>query len=263
MASYYDTLDSRQRDNIAYMIKRMNAKGITNPFTQAGILSVVSKESSFVPKSEISYRSTPNDRIRSIFGSKLTGYTDAQLTALKQDDKAFFDAVYGGRYGNGPDEGYKYRGRGFNQLTFKSNYKAIGDAIGVDLVNNPDKLNTVPVATDALIEYFVKRYKAPENKLASYNAKDINDFKTIEDSVSAAYHANAGWGKEVTEIKADSTGGRAKAISRAPGFYDVVKNYVGSTIDTVKKKPLIALAVVLVGTIAVALIISQFNTSNS
>lgn len=35
-------------------------------------------------------------------------------------------------------DGYKYRGRGLVHLTWKDNYKKAGDAIGVDLVKNPD-----------------------------------------------------------------------------------------------------------------------------
>ena len=55
------------------------------------------------------------------------------------NDKAFFDYMYGPYFGNN-GEGYKYRGRGFIQLTGKNNYRHFGNKIGVDLVNNPDLL---------------------------------------------------------------------------------------------------------------------------
>jgi putative chitinase len=51
--------------------------------------------------------------------------------------------VYGGRMGNADEssgEGWKYRGRGIKQLTGKENYQRCSEALGVDLVSDPDKL---------------------------------------------------------------------------------------------------------------------------
>ena len=62
----------------------------------------------------------------------------------KQPEK-IASRVYGGRMGNGPEntkEGFKFRGRGYIQLTGKNNYRAFGDVIGVDVVSNPDLVAT-------------------------------------------------------------------------------------------------------------------------
>lgn len=61
--------------------------------------------------------------------------------------------VYGGRMGNGDEstkEGFLFRGRGYIQLTGKSNYAAFGKAIGEDTVKNPDLVAThYPLASAA------------------------------------------------------------------------------------------------------------------
>jgi putative chitinase len=47
--------------------------------------------------------------------------------------------------GNGPEssgDGYKYRGRGYIQLTGKDNYTAFGKAINEDMAANPDLVST-------------------------------------------------------------------------------------------------------------------------
>lgn len=53
--------------------------------------------------------------------------------------------VYGGRMGNGDEasgEGWRYHGRGLIQLTGKANYQAAGEALGVDLVGDPNIVAT-------------------------------------------------------------------------------------------------------------------------
>lgn len=61
--------------------------------------------------------------------------------------------VYGGRMGNGPEstgEGFKFRGRGYIQLTGKQNYTNFAKFIGEDTVANPDLVATkYPLASAA------------------------------------------------------------------------------------------------------------------
>lgn len=81
--------------------------------------------------------------LRNIFGKYFTTDEKALLYERKPDKIA--NLVYGNRMGNGSEssgEGYKFRGRGYIQLTGKDNYIAFGKAIGEDLTTNPDLVST-------------------------------------------------------------------------------------------------------------------------
>jgi putative chitinase len=79
--------------------------------------------------------------------------------------------VYGGRMGNGPEstgEGYKFRGRGYIQLTGKENYTAFGKSIGEDMTVNPDKV----ASTYALLSAAWFFSKNGLHKIADEGASD-------------------------------------------------------------------------------------------
>lgn len=62
----------------------------------------------------------------------------------KQPEK-IASRVYGGRMGNGDEstrEGYKFRGRGYIQLTGKENYTLFGKSINEDIIGNPDLVSS-------------------------------------------------------------------------------------------------------------------------
>jgi putative chitinase len=69
--------------------------------------------------------------------------TEAAAAPYARQPQKIASKVYGGRMGNGPEstgEGYKFRGRGYIQLTGKENYTAFGKSIGEDMTANPDKV---------------------------------------------------------------------------------------------------------------------------
>jgi len=69
--------------------------------------------------------------------------TEASAAAYARNPQKIANKVYGGRMGNGLEasgDGYKFRGRGYIQLTGKDNYTAFGKAIGEDICANPDKV---------------------------------------------------------------------------------------------------------------------------
>ncbi|MBB3315101.1 putative chitinase [Rhizobium sp. BK181] len=65
--------------------------------------------------------------------------TDAKAYARKPVKIA--NRAYGNRMGNGDEvsgDGWRYRGRGYCQITGKNNYRRFSDLLGIDLVSNPD-----------------------------------------------------------------------------------------------------------------------------
>jgi putative chitinase len=67
--------------------------------------------------------------------------TEAAAAPYARQPQKIASKVYGNRMGNGPEssgEGYKFRGRGYIQLTGKENYTAFGKSIGEDIISNPD-----------------------------------------------------------------------------------------------------------------------------
>lgn len=196
--------------------------GITNKFSIAAIMAIIEKESGFRPRSETGYSRTSNARIRSIF-SKTRSLTDAQLTKLKSNDVDFFNFIYGGRYGNTQNEGFKYRGRGLNQLTFKGNYIKFGRLTNTDLVNNPDLANNINVAANVVAQYFLEQFRLNKPLIERrYNASDINDFKDTKNAVNAFYNANAGFGKDTSNIVAE---GKTRALNVVDSFLKYAKEY--------------------------------------
>ena len=71
--------------------------------------------------------------------------TEAKAILYERKPEKIANLVYGGRMGNGPEatgDGYKFRGRGYIQLTGRDNYTAFSKAINEDLTANPDLVAT-------------------------------------------------------------------------------------------------------------------------
>ena len=150
------------------MIKAMDSNKITDPTARAAIMAQVGHESgNFTTLSEnLNYKPAT---LLKIFPKYFRSPEEAQQTSA-QGPAAIANRVYGGRMGNTePGDGFKYRGRGFIQLTGKSNYKKFG----VD--GNPDSVADINVAADTAIGY-MKQYKG-----------DWGDVKAVTKFVNGGY----------------------------------------------------------------------------
>jgi len=98
--------------------------------------------------------------------------TEAAAKAYERQPAKIASKVYGGRMGNGPEstgEGYKFRGRGYIQLTGKENYTAFGKSINEDILSNPDKV----AANYALLSAAWFFNKNGLHKMADEGASDL------------------------------------------------------------------------------------------
>jgi putative chitinase len=116
------------------VIAKFNAN---TPLRLAHFLSQCSHESGefkFI-KENLNYSA---DGLKKIFGKYFPGTLNTQY-ARKPEKIA--SRVYADRMGNGSEatnDGFKFRGRGYIQLTGKSNYTNFSKFIGEDCVANPD-----------------------------------------------------------------------------------------------------------------------------
>jgi len=89
--------------------------------------------------------------------------------------------VYADRMGNGPEssgDGWRFRGRGILQVTGRASYRAIGEALGVDLEAEPDQLQTPRLAALAAGWY--------------WGARGINALCDRDDAVAVTEAVNGG-----------------------------------------------------------------------
>ena len=168
------------------------------------------KETGFRQRPEDSHAGTSNERLIELFGNRLpTKMVDGKkvtdieaLNKLKQDPEAFFEKVYGkdwktyrgkDRQGNEiwrnplgnteAGEGYKYRGRGYLQLTGKEMYANASKALFGDdrLVKNPDLVNDPKIAA-AASAWLIQKRSANMAKSLGY---DINNLTTEQAQILA------------------------------------------------------------------------------
>jgi len=117
--------------------KVFDAFGLKDAAEQADFMAQVSAETGGGASVEenLNYSAT---RLHQVWPSRFP--TVASAVPYAYSPRALADRVYGNRGGNAPgtDDGYKFRGRGGIQITFKDNYVFVGKVAGIDLFNHPE-----------------------------------------------------------------------------------------------------------------------------
>jgi putative chitinase len=129
-------------DTVLSQIEETASKfDITSNLRLAHFLSQCAHESGgFRVTSENLYYSA--DGLKKVFGKYFPGNLSESYD--RQPEK-IASRVYGNRMGNGDEstkDGFKFRGRGYLQVTGKENYDKFSKFIGEDCVSNPDLVST-------------------------------------------------------------------------------------------------------------------------
>jgi len=158
-------------------VKAWAKKNIADPLKAAAFVSTVESETggrSLIEEGRHFSRLLGRNRTPAEIAKKLGGNTARRKafndlstnpdyingdTAKK--DAMVFDIFYDDQYrgtnyklGNvNLGDGSKYKGRGLVQITGRSNYKKIGDLIGVDFIKNPELINDPRYAAAAAMAY--------------------------------------------------------------------------------------------------------------
>lgn len=154
---------AQQRERAESLLVTAYRSGITDPKELANFMGQVQHESQNFTKLEenLNYSGT---RLYEVFGKRngLTPERAEVLASIKNRTErlqAVGEHVYGGGWGKSElgntqvGDGYKYRGRGYMQLTGRDNYTTYGKSTGIDLVNHPEL-----AATEAHAERLAVRY---------------------------------------------------------------------------------------------------------
>ncbi|WP_217591343.1 glycoside hydrolase family 19 protein [Burkholderia sp. GbtcB21] len=140
-----DLLASRWYDPVT---EAMFEFDVDTPARQAAFLAQIAHESAGFTQLMESFNYSVEGL--KIFGMRLSEQQRARLGRQSGErvlplgrQQEIANIVYGGRFGNheaSSGDGWRYRGRGLKQITFADNYCDCGDALGVDLLAQPELL---------------------------------------------------------------------------------------------------------------------------
>ena len=144
-----DSLKGHVPDSVLTQIPSVMEKfGINTNLRLAHFLAQVGHESGGfkITAENLNYKATGLLNIFKKYFKNADGTMNIEKAKLyERQPVKIANLVYANRMGNGDEasgDGYKYRGRGYIQLTGKTNYTAFAKSVGDDVVANPDLVAT-------------------------------------------------------------------------------------------------------------------------
>lgn len=137
------------------MVRALNRAKITDPTQRAAIYAQAQHESNGFKDLVESMKYT-REGLLSVWKKY---FTNSNVDQYVRQDTKIASRIYGNRMGNSTEEsqdGWTYRGRGFIQLTGKSNYLAVSRSFNQDFVTYPDAAAVPETSADIAVWYFTK-----------------------------------------------------------------------------------------------------------
>lgn len=149
--------------------------GLTSPYAVASLLGIAGGECGWKLVEEgFNYSA---DRLLQVFPSVFKGDKALAQQYAGNPNNSLPEFLYGYQTVKGkelgntqPGDGAKYIGRGYIQLTGRSNYTKYGQLIGRDLIGNPKLLMDPNVAAEVSVKYMLDRCKVSQTDPGYFEA---------------------------------------------------------------------------------------------
>ncbi len=154
------------------------AGAFESPFRMAHIIGQCAHESMDFNRVAESLHYTTPGRLLAVWPRRFED--ESHAATFTRNAEKLANHVYGGRMGNDQaGDGYRFRGRGYLQLTGRDNYRVFGERIGLDLISAPEKAEDPAVAWRIAASYFANRSRRGKTALEWADENDVYNVTRI------------------------------------------------------------------------------------
>jgi putative chitinase len=154
---------------------------LNNPLRIAHFMGQAEAESGLKSVRESCYYKTVK-HLRKTFHSPFKGKSDAFVSQYLRNTERCANYVYANREGNGNEasgDGFRFRGGGIFQNTFRNMFLKLSKDTRIDFIGNPDLITVEANAVIAALEYW------KNNNLNKY--ADLDDLDAISDIINRGH----------------------------------------------------------------------------